>query len=321
LRIADTVSRHLPLHISDHEIELAMSTITETVWPDGFVELDEGRLKVHPDLVSHFRIRGWYTLDDVLRDSDVSVTEERDIRDNCTVELRNEESTDPVRVYLKRHRDQGRPHEASAEADAVEGCRKAGVACMNIAAVGHRKNVSDGDWHSFFMSVEVGDGKSAYDLAAEFCTLPADDRARELTALLSEVASVLVQLHRARLFHRDCYLEHFILESSDIANPPVKLIDLQGTRQMSGSKAVYAQIKDLEHLAHSMRGLGLSNNEIQVWYRTYFGQLAGQESSATIGLLIKNAVMLRGLWRRQKNGISRFKRMCKGLLQPASVTT
>jgi hypothetical protein len=298
-----------------------MSTITETVWPEGFVELDEGRLKVHPDLVSHFRTRGWNTLDDVLRDSDVSVTEERDIRDNCTVALQNETSTDPVRVYLKRHRDQGRPHEAHAEADAVERCRKAGVACMNIAAVGHRPDVPDGDWHSFFMSVEVGDGKSAYDLAAEFCSLPADDRERELTTLLSEVARVLVQLHGARLFHRDCYLQHFILDSPDDAKPSVRLIDLQGTRKLTGSKAVYAQIKDLEHLAHSMRGLGLSNDEIQIWYRTYFGQLAGQGSSAATRLLIRNAVMLRGLWRRQKNGISRFKRICKGLLRPASVAT
>jgi hypothetical protein len=298
-----------------------MSTITETVWPDGFVELDEGRLKVHPDLVSHFRARGWHTLDDVLRDSDVSVTEERDIRDNCTVALHNEASTDQVRVYLKRHRDQERPHEASAEADAVERCRSAGVACMKIAAVGYRADASDGDWHSFFMSVEVGDGKSAYDLAAEFCSLPADDRARELTALLSEVASVLVQLHGVRLFHRDCYLQHFILESSEDAKPSVRLIDLQGTRKLAGNKAVYAQIKDLEHLAHSMRGLGLSNDEIQAWYWIYFGQLAGQESSAATRLLIRNAVLLRGLWRRQKNGISRFKRICKGLLRPASVAT
>jgi hypothetical protein len=303
--------------------ELAMSTISETVWPDGFVKLDEGRLQVHPDLVSHFRARGWNYLDNVLRDSDVSVTEERDIRDNCTVTLRNEESADQVRVYLKRHRDQGRPHahEAHAEADAVERCRKAGVACMKIAAVGSRADVKDGNWHSFFMSVEVGAGKSAYDLAAEICSLPAGDRERELTSLLSEVASVLVQLHHARLFHRDCYLQHFILESSDDAKPSVRLIDLQGTRKLTGSKAVYAQIKDLEHLAHSMRGLGLSNVEIQLWYQTYFGQLAGHQSSATIGLLIRNAVMLRGLWRRQKNGISRFKRMCRELLQPASVAT
>lgn len=298
-----------------------MSEITETVWPDGFVELDEGRLKVHPNLVSHFRARGWHTLDDVLQDSNVSVTEERDIRDNCTVTLPNEESTGKVRVYLKRHRDQGRPHEAHTEADAVERCRRAGVACMEIAAVGHRTDVKDGDWHSFFMSIEVGDGKSAYDLAAEFCNLPAGDRSRELTALLNEVASVLVQLHGARLFHRDCYLQHFILESSDGAKPSVRLIDLQGTRKLSGSKAMYAQIKDLEHLAHSMRGLGLTNREIQAWYRTYFDLLAGQESSAATRLLIRNAVMLRGCWRRQKNGISRFKRMCKGLLRPASIPT
>ena len=313
-------------HNFDDENELAMSTITETVWPKGFVELDEGQLKVHPDLVSHFRARGWHTLDDVLRDSDVSVTEERDIRDNCTVALQNKESAGLIRVYLKRHRDRGRPHEAAAEADAVETCRKAGVACMIIAAVGyrpvgHQSGVSDGDWHSFFMSVEIGDGKSAYDLAAEFCSLPADNRERELTALLNEVASVLVQLHGARLFHRDCYLQHFILESSDDAKPSVRLIDLQGTRQLSGSKAVYAQIKDLEHLAHSMRGLGLSNDEIQAWYRVYFGQLAGQNSSAATRILIRNAVVLRGFWRRQKNGISRLKRICKELLRPASVAT
>jgi heptose I phosphotransferase len=303
-----------------------MSKITETVWPHGFVELDEGRLKVHPDLVSHFRTQGWHTLDDVLRDSDVSVTEERDIRDNCTVALQNKESADLIRVYLKRHRDQRRPHEATAEADAVETCRKAGVACMSIAAVGQRpvgnqSGISDGGWHSFFMSVEIGDGKSAYHKAAEFSSLPADDRERKLTDLLSEVASVIVQLHGSRLFHRDCYLQHFILESSDDAKPSVRLIDLQGTRQLSGSKAVYAQIKDLEHLAHSMRSLGLSNDEIQTWYRIYFGQLAGQDSSAATRILIRNAVVLRGFWRRQKNGISRLKKICKGLLKPASVAT
>lgn len=298
-----------------------MSKITGTNWPDDFVDLDDGRLKVHPDLISHFRARGWHTLDNVLQDSDVSVTEERDIRDNCTVTLQNEESTGTVRVYLKRHRDQGRPHEAHSEADAVERCRRAGVACMEIAAVGQRIDVADGDWHSFFMSVEVGEGKSAYDLATEICKLPADDRARELTTLLREVAGVLIQLHRAWLFHRDCYLQHFILESSDGAKPSVRLIDLQGTRKLTGTRAVYAQIKDLEHLAHSMRGLGLSHQEIQAWYRTYFGLLAGQESSAATRLLIRNAVMLRGFWRRQKNGISRLKRMCKGLLRPASVAT
>lgn len=298
-----------------------MSKITGTNWPDDFVDLDDGRLKVHPDLISHFRARGWHTLDNVLQDSDVSVTEERDIRDNCTVTLKNEESTGTVRVYLKRHRDQGRPHEALSEADAVERCRRAGVACMEIAAVGQRIDVADGDWHSFFMSVEIGEGKSAYDLATEICNLPADDRARELTTLLREVAGVLIQLHGAWLFHRDCYLQHFILESSDGAKPSVRLIDLQGTRKLTGTRAVYAQIKDLEHLAHSMRGLGLNHQEIQAWYRTYFGLLAGQESSAATRLLIRNAVMLRGFWRRQKNGISRLKRMCKGLLRPASVAT
>ena len=303
-----------------------MSKITETVWPEGFVELDEGRLKVHPGLLSHFRARGWHTLDDVLRDSNVSVTEERDIRDNCTVAMQNEESADLVRVYLKRHRDHQQPHEAVAEADAVETCRKAGVACMIIAAVGqrpveHQSGESDSNWHSFFMSVEIGDGKSAYNLAAELSSLPADDRERELTKLLSEVASVMVQLHGSGLFHRDCYLQHFILESSDDAKPSVRLIDLQGTRRLSGSKAVYAQIKDLEHLAHSMRGLGLSNEEIQAWYRIYFGQLAGQDSSPATRILIRNAVILRGFWRRQKNGISRLKRICKELLRPASVAT
>lgn len=298
-----------------------MSNIIEADWPDGFVELDEGRLKVHPALVSHFQARGWQTLDDVLRDSDVSVTEERDVRDNCTVTLQNESSTDTIRVFLKRHRNPDRLHEACAEADAVEQCRQAGVACMNIAAVGHRADASNGAWHSFFMSIEVGDGKSAYDLAQEICVHSPEDRAEQLTMLLEEVAKVLVQLHSANLFHRDCYLTHFILESPDGSVPVVRLIDLQGTRKLSGSKAAYAQIKDLEHLAHSMRGLGLTNQEISTWYQIYFNQLAGQKSSAIAGMIIRNAVILRGFWRRQKNGISRFKRLCKGFLRPSSVAT
>jgi len=298
-----------------------MSKLSEADWPVEFVELDENRLRVHPSLVSHFRARGWHTLDDVLHDSDVSVTEERDVRDNCTVSLKNEDSTDEVRVYLKRHRNANRLHEAWAEADAVEQCRKAGVECMDIAAVGRRTDVSDGEWHSFFMSVEVGSGKSAYDLASEICTLSFDEREEQLTALLREVARVLVQLHSASLFHRDCYLTHFILESSDEESPIVRLIDLQGTRKLSGSKAAYAQIKDLEHLSHSMRGLGLTSDEIQMWYHIYFGQLAGNNSSAIPGLLIRNAVILRGFWRRQKNGITRFKRICKAFFHESAAAT
>lgn len=298
-----------------------MTTITEAAWPDEFVALDDGRLRVHPSLLGHFCARGWNTLEDVLKDSDVSVTEERDVRDNCTVKLHNEASTDEVRVFLKRHRNPGRLHEAHAEADAVEMCRRAGVACMNIAAVGHQTGVPDGEWHSFFMSVEVGSGKSAYDLALELCVLPADERKQRLTALLSEVSKVLVQLHSASLFHRDCYLTHFILDSFEESSPTVRMIDLQGTRRLSGSQAVYAQIKDLEHVAHSMRGLGLTCDEIQTWYRTYFAQPGGQKSLSIAGLIIRNAVGLRGFWRRQKNGISRFKRLCKGLFSSSSVAT
>lgn len=291
-----------------------MSTITETAWPDGFVDFDLGQLKVHPNLVSHFLARGWHTLDNILSDSDVSVTEVRDVRDNCTIELQKPDSTKHLRVYLKRHRDHQRPHEAQAEADAVERCRQAGVACMHIAAVGKRIDSSQGDWHSFFMSVEVGNGKSAYDLAEEYCNFSAENRQQKLNGLLSEVARVLVQLHSAGLFHRDCYLQHFIVESNDESKLTLRLIDLQGTRKLAGSKALYAQIKDLEHLAHSMRSLGLSHHELKAWYQIYFSELSRHKSQKTSEFLIRNIVILRGIWRRQKNRISRLKRACQKFL-------
>ena len=209
-------------------------------------------------------------------------------------------------MYLKRHHRNHGHDFAVAEAEAVEICRQAGIQCMETAAVGVSRDSKDGEWHSFFMSFEVGRGESVMDLAASVVKSADPARRGRLQLFLNEVALVIRAMHDQGLFHRDCYLDHFILDSTENAQPSTRIIDLQATRRLTGRRAIYARIKDLEHLSHSMNRLGLTAREIGVWYRSYFTGNSGRPLPRRQSLLIRTCVPVRKSLRRIKGAWSNF---------------
>ncbi|MFP6765270.1 MAG: lipopolysaccharide kinase InaA family protein, partial [Planctomycetaceae bacterium] len=261
---------------------------------------------VRPDLVQAFTARGWNSATDVLNAPEVEVNRHCGVRDNCVVKFPASNPAASQRVYLKRHRRSHGHDFALAEAEAVEVCRQAGIQCMEIAAVGVSSDSQDSEWHSFFMSFEVGQSESVMDLAISVVK-SGDPAGRDrLQLFLNEVALVMRAMHDQGLFHRDCYLDHFILDSTDESRPATRIIDLQATRRLIGRSAIYARIKDLEHLSHSMNRLGLTAREIREWRRCYFAGNSGQPLPRQQSFLIQMCVPVRQSLRRIKGAWSNF---------------
>lgn len=219
-------------------------TPSPVAWPDGFVSLDGGSLRVHPDCVDAFATRGWDTLGAVMRDDTVERFRGRAFRDNCRLTLAT--AAGPVEAYLKRHRiDSARLHRsecralpagqspAEAEASAVWRCRQAGVPSLTVLAVGTRSygpRRSD----SFFLSAALAGCVPASELfasQAESDSVAVDRPGRQHAAMVA-IGRLAGRLHRAGLVHHDLYLEHFFLDtarliaSDGLANAAF-LIDLQ----------------------------------------------------------------------------------------------
>ena len=275
-------------------------------WAVGYTSFDSGRMWVRPDLVREFQSRGWTTTAAVLNAQEVEVNRDCGVRDNCVVTFPSDDGETSRRVYLKRHHRNHGHDFALAEAEAVEVCRQAGIPCMEIAAAGVSSDSKDGEWYSFFMSFEVGQSESVMDLAVS-AVQSADPAGRSrLQPLLNEVALVMRAMHEQGLFHRDCYLDHFILDSTENGRPSTRIIDLQATRRLSGHRAVYARIKDLEHLSHSMKRLGLTARETGAWYRCYFAGSSGRQLPRRHSLLIRICVPIRQSLRQIKGAWSNF---------------
>ena len=218
-------------------------TVNVLRWPQDYARVDAG-LWVRPDLVDAFADRGWRTAADVL-DANVFVVRQVQRhgarRDNCRLTLNG------ATYFLKRHTgatDRGVLSECavaagSAEAEAAEACRAAGVPALATAAVGVER--APGAERSFFLSERVP-GEPADDLWPK---LHGDDERRSVIAALAATAR---RLHAAGLFHRDLYWCHFFVERT-AGGAVARLIDLQ--RVLRPRLAVKWRMKDLAQFHYS----------------------------------------------------------------------
>ena len=255
-------------------------------WPDDYVSLGGGHLRVRRDYVSIFRRRGWNDLAALLGDdSEIelvrTVTGSVAERDNCRVRLPLPSGEEGV-AYLKRHRVRarfgplvrwvtGRMPAAPGidEADAVEGCREANVPTMSVIAAGSAFDPARGETRSLFLSEAIADGKPADDAWRErFGTASPTPSERETRRrFLAALADTARRLHRANLFHRDFYWCHFFIREPARGSFVAHLIDLQRIERSRWLRWRWL-LKDLAQFRFSAP-TGATEEELRYWFRRY----------------------------------------------------
>lgn len=86
--------------------------------------------------------------------------------------------------------------------------------------------------------------------------------------ILSEVARVSREMHRAGVNHRDFYLCHFLMQESDLTEPHLYLIDLHRA-QVRSSVPPRWQVKDLGGLLFSAFDKPLTRRDLLRFIRIY----------------------------------------------------
>lgn len=289
-------------------------------WPDDYVALDHGALRVRPDCVDAFQQYGWTALDTVMNSDQVRVVRTRNARDNCIVNIDTDNG--PVRGYLKRHRvrtpedwrrERGVRRAADnpgmAEADAVRWCAAASVPTVNVIAAGFRRSLQNPrQSDSFFLSEDLSGCVPA-------CELWHDDgfttEARERAIV--GIAAVTQRLHAAQLFHYDLYLDHFFVSRDDLAVPGSRvtayLIDLQRVERLESPFAAWrAEVKDLGQFYGSCQHHGVSNRERELWARHYFGSSTAPAVSGTESLTLTAAIARWEVRQLRRHVISQIQR-------------
>ncbi len=251
-------------------------------WPNDYVAFDNGLLRVRPDCVGAFEQLKWTTLDAIMDSDQVEVIRSLEARDNCVLQITTDHG--PVRAFLKRHRvrslnDWRRERgvrragdtPGMAEAEAVSWCRQAGVATMNIIAAGqHMYKQRSWQSNSFFISEELTGCVPACNLWHDSC-ITNEARSRAITA----VAETARRFHAAALFHYDFYLDHFFINTQQLAIPgsPVTatLMDLQRVELLSSAFArLRAGVKDLGQFYGSCQYHGVKEQDWDLWVQNYF---------------------------------------------------
>jgi hypothetical protein len=259
---------------STEEKRLPLAAKSADRWPDDYCVLDEGRLYVRKDYQPVLSDRGWDRCDGVMQSLDCTVVRRVEQRDNCLVELPNPRGG-ITRAYLKRHwttQSGSAPSPGLEEAAAVGRCQGAGVKTMSIIAAGEQRN-ADGTVESFFMSEEIPGGLPADEFwrlrmgpPGESSLAPAEHRLQ----LLECLAATARQFHQANLFHRDFYWCHFFVTERAPCRFAAHLIDLQRVLQPRRFRWRW-QLKDLAQFRFSVPVDQLSDEEIEFWFRCYFG--------------------------------------------------
>lgn len=254
-------------------------------WPDDFVALDRGRLRIRADCVEVFRGRGWDTLDAIMNGTNVRVVRHVAQRDNCEVDLPAPDGAGVIRGYLKRHWSDcfgewcGRLVQRRrwlppglAEAEAVGWCQRAGVNTMSVIAVGAEVGPAPWQARSFFMSQQL-DAAPADDFWVQRMGRPGDGLATpgDRTRLLEALADTANRFHSAGLFHRDFYWCHFFVSEPVPGGFSVYLIDLQRVLESRWMRWRWL-IKDLAQFRFSVPKGCLTKAEWRNWFQRYCGR-------------------------------------------------
>lgn len=213
---------------------------------------------------------------------------------DCMRSLKDRENwrlrLDGQTVYLKKHHVRTwasrlraklglGPGETAARTEArnVRHLARDGVEAMTLMAFGERLG-ADGLLQSFLLTEELrGYVQLDHFIAERFPrrelhrTIPRQPEvARDMKALMGEVARVAHRFHESGYNHRDLYCCHFFIKESEPGRFLVRLIDLQRVQHRRRLRRRWI-VKDLSQLAYSAPREWVKCTHKMAFVRTYLG--------------------------------------------------
>ena len=191
---------------------------------------------------------------------------------------------------------------AGLEWDAIHRLQEIGVPTMTGVAFGE-KGSNPADQHSFIITEELAPTLSLEDVTLNWAAEPPAPALRH--ALTAELARMVGDMHRGGVNHRDCYLCHFLLDTSkpiDARDIKLSVIDLHRA-QMRAHLPLRWRDKDLSALYYSALDIGLTRRDKLRFLKGYFRQPLRQiltEQSASLSLMQRKADKLYA--RKQRYG-------------------
>ena len=160
---------------------------------------------------------------------------------------------------------------AENEWKALEHLKEIGVETMTPVAYGG-KGVNPASRRSFIITEELTDTESLEDFCRDWLSQPPRSQLRR--ALVQRVATMVREMHRHGLNHRDCYICHFHLNVSagrDCVDPEdlrLHVIDLHRA-QLRRRTPLRWIVKDLAGLYFSAMDIGLTQTDCLRFIATY----------------------------------------------------
>lgn len=152
---------------------------------------------------------------------------------------------------------------------AIQRLQEIGVQTMTAVAFAERgKNPAKR--HSFIITEELAPTVSLED----YCAHWVNERPnwREKRALIKRVAGMVRQMHQAGINHRDCYICHFLLDTSKAFDPEnfkLSIIDLHRAQIRAKTPRRWRD-KDLAALYYSSLEIGLTKIDKIFFLQEYF---------------------------------------------------
>lgn len=282
-------------------------TADQIHWPDDYVSLDEGRLRVRPDWLDRFRSKGWESASAILEGDSVRWFRELKDRDNGTVDWADDAGA-IRRLYVKRHRSMGRVSNAERlpgwhEAVGSNWCQQAGLSVAPVVAAGYEPMAVATNGRpirrSFFMTEELADYLPADLFARDRFPKKVFDHRR--MRFMRSLAIVARRLHSHGLSHRDFYWCHLFVREQLPGEFDVRLIDLQRVERVAPGSWRWT-IKDLAQFLYSTPTGFRGRAELDCWWQEY----ARTMTSPGKRLFLRPATRVRAalyLWREGRSEI------------------
>lgn len=175
---------------------------------------------------------------------------------------------------------------------AIELLKQLGVETMTAVAYAE-KGSNPAKKHSFIITEELAPTISLEDYCMDWPQHPPSFK--EKRALIKRVAQMVRAMHLAGINHRDCYICHFLLDTSKPFNPEdfsLSIIDLHRA-QIRHKTPKRWRDKDLVALYFSAADIGLTERDKLLFLKEYFNfKLAD--------ILEKEAALLRFMERKSQ---------------------
>ena len=158
---------------------------------------------------------------------------------------------------------------AAQEWQAIARLHEAGVPSMTAVAYGER-GANPAQQHSFIITEELAPTTDLEQLSLNWREQPPEPRLKR--ALISEVAKMVGNMHRAGVNHRDCYICHFLLHTDRPVTADdfrLSLIDLHRAQTRAATPHRWRD-KDLAALYFSALDIGLTRRDKLRFLQGYF---------------------------------------------------